>query len=123
MGFLPYSDYKFNKMIKSSMKKENGFLKKILLIALSMRSSIRRRYLYYFKRDYVNKMIEKRHGSCEGCGGICCIRTRRCPFLNEAKCKLYNTNMPFFCKVFPIDKKDIALAGVKDCCQFYWEKE
>ncbi|MDI6737764.1 MAG: hypothetical protein QME12_04590 [Nanoarchaeota archaeon] len=111
-------------MTKTNKGEQQSFVKNIIAITLSLRSSVRRRYLYYFKREYVNKMVKTRKGSCEGCNGLCCIKTRRCPLLNEGKCKLYSTNkMPFFCMVFPVDEKDIELAGVEDCCQFYWEKE
>jgi len=91
-------------------------------ILLSLRSSIRRRYLYYFKKHYVKEMLLKRRGGCDGCEGVCCRRTRKCPFLKEGKCNKYDKGIPFFCKVFPIDEKDIALAGVADVCKFYWEK-
>jgi len=96
---------------------------KVMPIIMSLRSSIRRRYYVYFKKDYVKQMLETRKGNCEGCGGICCFRTRKCPYLKDGNCSLYNTKIPKFCMVFPIDKKDIELAGVEDVCQFYWEKD
>ena len=95
---------------------------KIIPIILSLRSSIRRRYLVYLKPSYVKKQLETRKGSCEGCGGVCCKRTRPCPFLKNGKCSIYKTKIPKFCKIFPIDKKDIELAGVSDVCQYYWDK-
>ncbi len=97
----------------------------LLAILLSLRSSIRRRYLVYLKPGYVKKRLETRKGSCGGCGGICCIRTRKCPFVDEkGLCKLYNSGkIPKFCKIFPIDEKDIGLAGVDDVCQYYWDKK
>ena len=65
-------------------------------------------------------MLSRRRGSCENCGGICCIRTRACPLLKNGKCSIYLKGIPFFCKIFPIDVRDIELAGESDVCQFYW---
>ena len=95
----------------------------LLKISRLFYPSLRRRYLYYCKRSYVLRMIAKRQGSCAGCGGICCIRTRRCPFLQGENCSLYDSKMLLFCKIFPIDQQDIALSGVEDVCRYYWEKE
>jgi len=66
-------------------------------------------------------MLSKRQGSCDGCGGKCCIATMNCSFLKNSKCSVYNGGMPLFCKIFPIDKKDIEFAGMNDECQFYWK--
>jgi len=97
---------------------------KIIPILLSLRSSIRRRYLVYLRPKYVKKQLAARKGSCDGCGGVCCIRTRQCPFVDEkGLCKLYASGkIPKFCKIFPIDEKDIKLAGMEDVCQYHWEK-
>ena len=80
--------------------------------------------LVYLKPNYVRKSLALRKGNCEGCGGVCCYRTRPCPFFDkEGVCKLYDSKkIPKFCKIFPIDKNDIKLAGVEDVCQYYWEK-
>jgi len=86
---------------------------------LAIYASLRRRLLYYFKPGYVRKMARLRKGGCETCKGVCCYRTRRCPLLKKGKCSIY-AKMPLFCKVFPIDPKDIELAGVKDVCGYYW---
>lgn len=95
---------------------------KIITMLLSLRSSVRRRYYCYFKKKHVEEMLSKRQGSCEGCEGVCCYITRICPFIEDGKCKLYKKGIPFFCKVFPIDEKDIELAGVADVCKYYWKK-
>lgn len=84
-------------------------------------SSIRRRYLYHFKARYVKHQYVTREGSCDGCEGVCCKRTRKCPMLKEGKCKLYGKKMPYFCWIFPIDETDIRLAGVEDVCKFRWQ--
>ena len=94
----------------------------LLNIILSLRSSIRRRYLVWFRKEYVRKKLAERKGNCEGCGGICCKRTRPCPFLKNGKCSIYKTKIPKFCKIFPIDEEDIRLAGVADVCRYYWKK-
>ena len=106
----------------SNIMKLSRLGKRFIPILMSLNSSIRRRYLFYFRRGYVEQMLRTRKGSCEGCGCICCIRTRHCPFVKDGKCAIYNTNIPKFCKIFPIDERDIELAEVKDVCQFYWEK-
>ena len=93
----------------------------IFVFISSLRSSIRRRYLWYFNRAYVEKMLAKRKGSCKDCGGYCCSHTRICRNLKNGKCSVYKTSIPFFCKVFPIDEKDIELACVKDKCKYYWK--
>lgn len=85
--------------------------------------SIRRRYLYYFNRPYIELMAAKRKGSCEGCGGQCCTRTRLCPLLKDGKCQVYGAKVVRFCMIFPIDPQDITLSGVADVCQYYWEEE
>ncbi|MBS1194453.1 MAG: hypothetical protein H6R29_385 [Methanomicrobia archaeon] len=90
------------------------------LMLISLRSSLRRRYLYFFRRDYVEKMLSVRQGSCEGCGGVCCARVRSCPFLEEGRCSLYTNGIPFFCQLFPVDWKDIELSAVSDVCQYSW---
>jgi len=87
-------------------------------VITSLRSSIRRRWIWIFNPRYIIEQLRKREGSCKDCGAICCKRTRPCPFLKNCKCTIYNKRIPFQCWVFPIDKKDIELAGVSDVCQF-----
>ena len=53
-------------------------------------------------------MLSRRRGSCENCGGICCIRTRAFPLLKNGKCSIYLKGIPFFCKIFPIDYSNSA---------------
>ena len=96
---------------------------KLFKIKLSLIASLRRRYLFIFKRSYVNKMLSKRQGSCDGCGGMCCIRNMNCSFFKKGKCSIYNKGIPLFCKIYPIDQKDIELGGMSDVCQFYWEDD
>jgi hypothetical protein len=82
--------------------------------------SLRRRFLYYFRPEYVKSSIAKRTGNCTGCSGVCCKRTRACPFLRLGKCRIYR-KMPLFCKIFPVDKKDIEISGVSDVCRYRWD--
>jgi len=96
---------------------------KLWLILISLQSSLRRRYLYYFRRPYVEKMLSLRQGSCEGCRDICCARIRLCPFLEKGRCSRYLDGIPLFCKIFPVDTRDIELGGVSDVCQYSWPDE
>ncbi|MBM3295580.1 MAG: hypothetical protein FJY82_13825 [Candidatus Aminicenantes bacterium] len=95
--------------------------KTAFIIGKSLLSSLRRRYLYYFRRDYVDSQIRSRRGDCQGCGAACCLRTRKCFYVKDGKCSIYATHIPRFCKIFPVDPLDIRLASVEDVCQFHWE--
>jgi len=91
--------------------------KKIMKLAIL--SSVRRRLIYYFNKDYIKKMLLQRKGSCDGCLGKCCIKTRPfCTNLKDGKCLAYDKNMPVFCKIFPIDNLDIKLAGMEGVCLY-----
>lgn len=89
---------------------------------LAILSSIRRRLIYYLKKDYIKNMLKYRKGSCNNCYAECCYLTRSfCMHLKDGKCLAYKKNMPLFCKIFPIDNKDIELAGMKDICKFKFD--
>jgi hypothetical protein len=82
--------------------------------------SIRRRFLVYFKHKYVKESLKKRKGSCN-CGGICCERNYpSCPFWMGKRCAI--NPPPMWCRMFPIDEKEIELSNVKDVCGYYWKK-
>jgi len=85
--------------------------------------SLRRRYFYYCRKAYIAQRLATRQGGCAGCGGQCCQRTRKCPFLKEGLCSRYERGIFRFCKIFPIDPQDIILSGVADVCRYYWEGE
>lgn len=82
--------------------------------------SIRRRFIFYFARDYFNNQMLKRKGTCS-LGGHCCkITLPWCPYLENGRCSVYD-KQPFFCKIFPIDEKDKELSDVKELCGYYFE--
>lgn len=83
-------------------------------------SSLRRRFIYYFKREYYNRKLAKRKGRCLGEAHCCLLAVPWCPFLRETKCRLY-ARQPFFCRIFPIDEKDQELNGIKGVCGYYFE--
>ena len=103
--------------MKENYKSLKRFLiRKILLTKLNSSKDIkilfsrfRRRYFWYFKKNYVVKQIKARKGSCLGCGGKCCIETNPyCRYLSRDRlCIIYDSEISFFCKIFPIDNKDI----------------
>lgn len=95
-------------------------MKVVLSIWQALYPSLRRRVFYYFRREVMERSLAARQGSCEGCGGQCCLRTRRCPFLRDGLCSRYDEGIFTFCKIFPIDPQDIELSGVADVCRYYW---
>jgi len=86
----------------------------------SIYSSIRRVGLIIFKPMYIKKQLKNRRGSCKDCKPSCCFITRPfCPFLKKnGLCKIYNRFI--LCYIFPIDEKDIELAGLTKKCKFHW---
>jgi hypothetical protein len=84
-------------------------------------ASLRLRYLVYFRPKYVITQLLNRKGKCtlEGC---CCNSTTWfCEHFQNGKYKIYN-NQPFFCRIFPIDQKDIKLSNVENKCGYSWKK-
>jgi len=103
------------------MAMEDASRTSVTIIVKSLLSSLRRRYLYYFRRSYVDRQIRLRRGNCDDCGAACCLRTRKCFYVKDGKCAIYGTRIPKFCMIFPVDKLDIKLASVEDVCQFTWD--
>ena len=69
---------------------------------------VRRFLLVHFRQDYVRQQLTIRTGSCRQCG-TCCNLLFTCPVLTKGgRCLDYGTCRPGACKVFPIDKRDIA---------------
>jgi hypothetical protein len=80
----------------------------------------RRRFLFHCRPAYVIDQLLKRKGACNK-KACCCARTSpSCVFFKEKKCALYD-DMPFYCKIFPIDTKDKELSDVADACEYYWD--
>ncbi len=81
---------------------------------------LRKRYLWYFNRDYVLQGLSERRGYCNKCGECC--KTVKCPFVGPYKlCKKYDS-LGIFCKLYPFDQKAIRLSGVEDKCSYYWDE-
>jgi len=69
---------------------------------------VRRFLLVHFRRDYVRKQLTVRTGTCRQCG-TCCNLLFTCPMLTKGgRCFAYGICRPRACKVFPIDKRDVA---------------
>ena len=94
-----------------------------------LHGKIRRMGLYLFKRDYVNRSLAARQGTCRRCGA-CCRLAIRCIHLREteglAACAIYRKRGSPNCLLFPLDQRDLAdrdllLPDVP--CGFYWGAE
>ena len=77
---------------------------------------IRRCFLIVFRPYYVMKSLSQRKGMCKDCG--CCVE-RVCRYYRVCGCSRWN-NLPFICKLYPIDEADKNEHSKKNC-GFYWE--
>jgi hypothetical protein len=71
---------------------------------------VRRRFIWYLKRDLVMIWKVKRKGECRNCGRCC----TSC-FMHDAKgkcCKIYGYR-PAICRAFPLTPED--LKGIRSC--------
>jgi len=84
--------------------------------------SLRIRYLVYFKPKYIVNQLLTRKGGCTKNGCCCYMTTFFCPYIKDGKCSVYK-EQPFFCRIFPIDKKSIRLSHVENKCGYYWDWE
>jgi hypothetical protein len=85
-------------------------------------ASFRRRFIFYFNQSYFRQQITRRKGNCSG-SGHCCAKTMPwCVYSKDHKCVVYE-KQPFFCKIFPIDEKDIELSDVKGICGYRFDNE
>ncbi|RQW80385.1 MAG: hypothetical protein EHM14_05000 [Methanothrix sp.] len=77
---------------------------------------LRRRLIWYFKRDVVNKWRAKRDGKCARCGKCCgsCIAHD----LKNQRCRIYKLR-PDICKAFPLTPEDILKL---DNCGYEFKK-
>ncbi len=64
---------------------------------------LRRRVLWYLRRNYVKGMADKRTGSCVRCGRCC----SGCPAHDSKnmRCRIY-AQRPSICRVFPLTPED-----------------
>lgn len=82
---------------------------------------IRKRYLLFFKPNYVKKSLAERKGVCLQCGK-CCRTMIKCPYLKERNvCTLYPNKLNKTCLDYPFDEKDQELSGLKGRCGYYWD--
>ena len=83
-------------------------------------SGLRRRVIFYFFRGYLNKQLLLRKGRCNQEGACCKLTIPWCPYLEGSACRIYSAQ-PLFCKIFPVDPKDLELSGVKGACAYSFE--
>ncbi len=89
--------------------------------------TIRRYYYHRFKKDYVEKQIKVRKGTCEQHG--CCYNvwsTRLFSIVcrdekDKTKCSLWH-RLPHACKIYPFDERDKA-PSTRKYCSFHWEHQ
>lgn len=80
---------------------------------LKIPNKLRREFMQFIDKNYLNKKLSKRKGQCKKCGQ-CCMN---CKFLDKKTnlCKTYE-NRPWFChKDFPLDKLDQKVWKIKNC--------
>jgi hypothetical protein len=83
-------------------------------------AGIRRRFIYYFRRGYFDSQLAKRKGQCSQAGHCCRKTFSCCEYFKHGLCSVY-ARQPFFCRVFPIDRKDIELSDMQGLCGYYFE--
>ncbi len=72
---------------------------------------VRRLYLSYFHKGYVEKSVaSERKGECRRCG-LCCELLFKCPFLGRDSqklpyCRIYGDLRPGSCRNYPFDRVD-----------------
>lgn len=78
------------------------------VLTRQVRGKIRRFFLSNFRPGYVRRQLALRHGDCKQCG-VCCGLGNTCPVLHGARhCLIYNGWRPRACRLFPIDRRDLA---------------
>lgn len=83
-------------------------------------AGLRRRSIYYFRKEYFNRQMSRRRNKCSVAGHCCKKTIPWCRHLIDGKCGAYE-HQPLFCRIFPIDEKDIELSDVKGVCEYYFE--
>lgn len=95
----------------------------MLIITKTLYEVLRKRYLVWFRKDYVRRSLSKRKGNCLACGMCCRQSVPFCPFLTkDNKCrfrKWFGWHLKY-CKIFPIDIIDQRLLNVQGRCGYYW---
>jgi hypothetical protein len=93
--------------------------KKVNLFTVLL-SGLRHRFLVYFRTRYTIYSLLNRRGKCLACGRCCLLNKHWCDYFKNGKCGIY-ISQPFFCKIFPIDRKDQIQSGVSKECGYYWD--
>ena len=76
---------------------------------------LRRWFLVIFRPFYVMESLSQRRGQCNHCG--CCPQ---CKYQKGNDCLKWK-NLPFICKLYPIDEEDKNEISKTERC-FYWGK-
>ena len=83
-------------------------------------AGIRRRVIFYFCKGYFNRQLARRRGACNQEGACCKLTIPWCPHLEDNVCRIYSVQ-PLFCRIFPVDVKDLELSGVQGVCAYTFE--
>lgn len=88
--------------------------------------ALRRRYLFWFRKKYIQESLVLRKGHCLKCP--CCYtpglfkKNGRCKYLKGNSCLIYNSKIPPLCKLYPLDEQD-KIPFSKKHCGYYWTKK
>ncbi|GMO49140.1 MAG: hypothetical protein Ta2G_05770 [Termitinemataceae bacterium] len=85
-----------------------SFIKRLVL----WRGVLRRQFLFWFNKKYIEMSKAKRSGECLRCGSCCRLFFSSCPYLKyeddgKSSCTKYGPKRLPNCITFPIDHKDI----------------
>ena len=83
-------------------------------------AGLRRRVIFYLRPGYFKRQLAGRKGACNQEGACCKLTIPWCPHLDGSACRIYSAQ-PLFCRVFPIDEKDLELSDVKGVCAYSFE--
>ncbi|OGX21806.1 MAG: hypothetical protein A2Y00_00920 [Omnitrophica WOR_2 bacterium GWF2_43_52] len=84
-------------------------------------AGLRRRVIFYFCKGYFNRQLTRRRGACNQEGACCKQTIPCCPHLRGNACSIYSAQ-PLFCKIFPVDLKDLELSDVKGVCAYSFDR-
>jgi hypothetical protein len=82
-----------------------------------MEGWLRRRFLWYFRKDVITRAQGKKDGECARCGACCigCVFYKR----QNSHCRIY-ARRPATCKVFPLTHEDIKNVPT---CGYYFKND
>ncbi len=64
----------------------------------------------------------KRKRECRKCGRCCLLNKSWCHHFKDGKCEVYD-NQPFFCRIYPIDYKDMRMSDPNKECGYSWDED